>query len=51
MIAAAEAIASLAEEGELVPSPLNLDVHRAVAGAVMLAAHREDSPEVPDVMV
>lgn len=50
-IAAAEAIAPLAEEGELVPNPLNLDVHRAVAGAVMLAAHREDSPDVPDIMV
>lgn len=50
-IAAAEAIAPLAEEGELVPSPLDLDVHRAVTGAVMLAAHREDAPEVPDIMV
>jgi malate dehydrogenase (oxaloacetate-decarboxylating) len=50
-IAAAEAIAPLAEEGELVPSPLNLDVHRSVAGAVMLAAHREDTPDVPDIMV
>jgi malate dehydrogenase (oxaloacetate-decarboxylating) len=50
-IAAAEAIVPLAEEGELVPSALDLDVHRAVAGAVMLAAHQDDAPEVPDIMV
>ncbi len=37
-VAAARAIASLAEEGELVPSPLRMDVHRAVARAVARAA-------------
>jgi malate dehydrogenase (oxaloacetate-decarboxylating) len=34
MIAAARAIAQLAEEGEIVPSPLDADVHQAVAKAV-----------------
>jgi malate dehydrogenase (oxaloacetate-decarboxylating) len=34
MIAAAEAIAAMAEPGEVVPSPLNLAVHEAVAKAV-----------------
>ena len=33
-IAAARAIASLAEEGEVVPDPLNLEVHKVVAAAV-----------------
>ncbi len=37
-IAAAEAIAQFAEEGELVPNVLNLDVHDAVAEAVEDAA-------------
>jgi malate dehydrogenase (oxaloacetate-decarboxylating) len=37
-IAAAEAIAQFAEEGELVPSVLNADVHEAVAEAVADAA-------------
>jgi malate dehydrogenase (oxaloacetate-decarboxylating) len=34
LIAAAKAIASHAEEGELVPGILNMKVHRAVAEAV-----------------
>jgi malate dehydrogenase (oxaloacetate-decarboxylating) len=33
LVAAAEAIASLADRGEVVPSPLNMEVHRAVARA------------------
>ena len=36
-IAAAEAIASLAGESELVPSPFHTEVHRKVAEAVKLA--------------
>ena len=39
-IAAAEAIAAKAPEGELVPGLLDLEVHRAVAAAVEEAAHR-----------
>jgi malate dehydrogenase (oxaloacetate-decarboxylating) len=39
-IAAAETIASRAPEGELVPGLLDIEVHRAVAGAVEQAAHR-----------
>ncbi|HWP34325.1 MAG TPA: malic enzyme-like NAD(P)-binding protein [Thermodesulfobacteriota bacterium] len=38
LIAAAEAIAARADEGELVPSPLDLEVHQAVARAVARAA-------------
>ena len=38
-VAAARAIASLAQKDELVPNPLRLDVHRAVARAVARAAH------------
>lgn len=34
LIAAAKAIASNAEEGELVPGFLNIKVHRAVAEAI-----------------
>jgi malate dehydrogenase (oxaloacetate-decarboxylating) len=34
LVAAAEAIAAMAEPGEVVPSPLNLAVHEAVAQAV-----------------
>jgi malate dehydrogenase (oxaloacetate-decarboxylating) len=37
-VAAAHAIAALARENELVPNPLRLDVHRAVARAVAAAA-------------
>jgi malate dehydrogenase (oxaloacetate-decarboxylating) len=37
-IAASETIARFAEEGELVPSPLNLNVHQAITEAVMRAA-------------
>jgi malate dehydrogenase (oxaloacetate-decarboxylating) len=37
-VAAARAIASLAEQDELVPSPLRMEVHRAVARAVAKAA-------------
>jgi malate dehydrogenase (oxaloacetate-decarboxylating) len=50
-IAAAEAIARLAEEGELVPSPLNPEVHQTVAGAVRMAAQPEGPADVSDVMV
>ena len=39
-VAAARAIASLAREDELVPSPLRLEVHRAVARAVADAAQK-----------
>ncbi len=39
-IAAAEAIAAKAPEGELVPGLLDIEVHRAVAVAVEEAAHR-----------
>ncbi len=39
-IAAAEAIAAFAEEGELVPAVLNPDVHQAVAEAVEDAARK-----------
>jgi malate dehydrogenase (oxaloacetate-decarboxylating) len=38
MVAAAQTIAAHAEPDEVVPSPLNLDVHRAVAEAVAEAA-------------
>jgi len=37
-LAAAETIAALAPEGELVPSPLDKKVHRAVARAVARVA-------------
>ncbi|MFQ5894167.1 MAG: NAD-dependent malic enzyme, partial [Nitrospinota bacterium] len=50
-IAAAEAIAPLAEEGELVPGPLNPDVHRDVSGAVLLAASAEHTSDIADIMV
>lgn len=39
-IAAAEAIASCSQEGEVVPSPLSPKVHRAVADAVAACARR-----------
>lgn len=39
-IAAAEAIAAKAPEGELVPGLLDIEVHRAVAAAVEEAGHR-----------
>jgi malate dehydrogenase (oxaloacetate-decarboxylating) len=50
-VAAAQAIAPLAEEGELVPAPLNLEVHRAVTGAVLLAASEDQAPDIPDILV
>ncbi len=50
-VAAAQAIASLAEEGELVPAPLNLEVHRAVTGAVLLAASEDQAPDISDILV
>ena len=50
-IAAAEAIAPLAENGDLVPGPLNLEVHRAVTGAVLLAASPEYTSDILDIMV
>lgn len=40
-VAAASAISSLAQKDELVPNPLRLDVHRAVARAVARAAHAD----------
>lgn len=39
-VAAAHAIAALARENELVPNPLRIDVHRAVARAVAEAAQK-----------
>jgi malate dehydrogenase (oxaloacetate-decarboxylating) len=39
-VAAAHAIAQLARENELVPNPLRIDVHRAVARAVAEAAQK-----------
>ncbi|MDA2915946.1 NAD-dependent malic enzyme [Nitrospinae bacterium AH_259_B05_G02_I21] len=50
-VAAAQAIASLAEEGELVPAPLNLEVHRAVTGAVLLAASEDQALDISDILV
>ncbi|MEE9197836.1 MAG: NAD-dependent malic enzyme, partial [bacterium] len=50
-VAAALAIAPLAEEGELVPAPLNLEVHRAVTGAVLLAASEDQAPDISDILV
>ena len=50
-IAAAEAIAPLAENGDLVPGPLNVEVHRAVTGAVLLAASPEYTSDILDIMV
>ncbi|MDV2503782.1 MAG: malic enzyme-like NAD(P)-binding protein [bacterium] len=50
-VAAAQAIAPLAEEGELVPAPLNLEVHRAVTGAVLLAASEDQAPDILDILV
>jgi malate dehydrogenase (oxaloacetate-decarboxylating) len=50
-VAAAQAIAPLAEEGELVPAPLDLEVHRAVTGAVLLAASEDQAPDIPDILV
>ncbi|HJX53702.1 MAG TPA: malic enzyme-like NAD(P)-binding protein [Polyangia bacterium] len=52
-IAAARTIASFAATGELVPSMLNLDMHKAVAQAVERAAFeagvaRARSPDVPE---
>jgi malate dehydrogenase (oxaloacetate-decarboxylating) len=52
-IAAARTIASFAATGELVPSMLNLDMHKAVAQAVERAAFeagmaRARSPEMPE---
>ena len=41
MVAAARTIAANAEPGEVVPSPLNKGVHRAVANAVAEAARAE----------
>ena len=53
-IAAAKAISSFATEGELVPSILDMEMHRAVADAVERAAFesgvartREEDPEKP----
>lgn len=40
-VAAARAIAALAQKDELVPNPLRLDVHRAVAREVAKAAHAD----------
>ncbi len=50
-VAAAQAIAPLAEEGELVPAPLDLEVHRAVTGAVLLAASEDQVPDISDILV
>jgi malate dehydrogenase (oxaloacetate-decarboxylating) len=52
-IAAARTIASFAATGELVPSILNRDMHKAVAQAVERAAFeagvaRARSPDVPE---
>jgi malate dehydrogenase (oxaloacetate-decarboxylating) len=46
-VAAARAIASLAREDELVPSPLRADVHRAVARAVAGAAEKAGVARLP----
>jgi len=46
-VAAARAIASLAREDELVPSPLRADVHRAVARAVAAAAEKAGVARLP----
>lgn len=47
LFAAAETLALIAPENELVPDPLNLDVHKAVAEAVAFAArHGEVEDEV-----
>jgi malate dehydrogenase (oxaloacetate-decarboxylating) len=40
-VAAARAIAGMAQKGELVPNPLRLEVHRAVARAVAQAAQTD----------
>jgi malate dehydrogenase (oxaloacetate-decarboxylating) len=40
-VAAARAIAAMAQKDELVPNPLRLDVHRAVAREVARAAHAD----------
>ena len=40
-VAAARAIAALAQKDELVPNPLRLEVHRAVAREVARAAHAD----------
>lgn len=40
-LAAAEAIASLADPGQLVPNPLDMRVHEAVRAAVVATAHAE----------
>ncbi|MFC2156419.1 NAD-dependent malic enzyme [Acidobacteriota bacterium] len=41
LIAAAEAIAEMASPGEMVPSPLNKEVHKNVARAVVLTAIKQ----------
>jgi malate dehydrogenase (oxaloacetate-decarboxylating) len=46
-VAASRAIAELAREDELVPSPLRLEVHRAVARAVARAAQEAGVARVP----
>lgn len=46
-VAAARAIASLAREDELVPSPLRPEVHRAVARAVAAAAEKAGVARLP----
>jgi hypothetical protein len=41
LIAAAETLAAQAPEGQLVPDPLDLEAHRAVAEAVRRAAEAD----------
>src|SRR5690606_28122989 len=45
LFAAAETLALVAPDDELVPDPLNLDVHKAVAEAVAFAAKHGDVPD------
>lgn len=45
LFAAAETLALVAPENELVPDPLNLDVHKSVAEAVGFAATHGTAPE------
>ncbi|HEX6929832.1 MAG TPA: malic enzyme-like NAD(P)-binding protein, partial [Gammaproteobacteria bacterium] len=48
LFAAAETLALIAPDNELVPDPLNLDVHKAVAEAVAFAARHGDMPAEGD---
>lgn len=50
LFAAAETLALIAPENELVPDPLNLDVHTAVAEAVAFAARHGSTSEEHDAV-